>query len=720
MTDSPLYILMLSVHGLIKADDLELGRDADTGGQVQYVVEAARALGEHPDVERVDLITRAVDDPDVDPIYAHPEQPLGARSRIVRLPFGPRRYLRKEVLWPHLDLLVDRCLLYLHQQGRLPDVIHSHYADAGYVGRQLSFLLGIPLVHTAHSLGLQKQARLLAAGRKEHAIERQFNFLRRVQSEEQTLEHASLIVTSTRQEAATQYAGYARFDPRRAVVIPPGIDLTRFSPGSATSDLSETTSLVEPFLRSPRKPAVLALCRPDKQKNIGRLLYAFATTPGLSEAANLVIVAGNRDHIREVDEAARAFYTDLLLDIDRYDLYGKVAMPKHHRADQVADIYRYAARTRGVLVNPSLVENFGLTLIEAAASGLPVVATANGGPQEVLANCRHGLLVDPLDADAIGAAVLSALSDRERWRRWARNGVNGTPRHYTWRAHADKYVASIRRLQRRDRKRTRRTQVAQRQDFGSPMTLARNLLVTDLDNTLIGDDESMRDLFGWLEAHAGRVAFGVATGRTRASALKLLAAHRVPAPDVLITSVGTDICYGPGRRDDDSWKNHISHLWRRDDLLSFFASVPGVRPQPMAHQTEFKLAYHVDSAAMPSIAEIYNELNKSGLRAQLIPSHDAFLDVLPIRASKGRAIRYLAYRWGFSLTDFLVAGDSGNDADMLSGDTLGVVVGGHAVELKRLRNSHRVYFADAKFAGGVNEGIAHYGFGGAPTAESVS
>ena len=62
-------------------------------------------------------------------------------------------------------------LLFLREQKPLPDVIHSHYADAGYVGMQLSQLLGIPQIHTGHSLGRSKQQRLLAQGRKPQALE---------------------------------------------------------------------------------------------------------------------------------------------------------------------------------------------------------------------------------------------------------------------------------------------------------------------------------------------------------------------------------------------------------------------------------------------------------------------------------------------------------------------------------------------------------------------
>ena len=177
---SELYILMLSLHGLIRGSDLELGRDADTGGQILYVVELARSLARQRQVTKVDLLTRRIEDPTVSSEYARPIEILGKHARIIRLPCGPRRYLRKESLWPHLDQLVDRALLFLREQKRLPDVIHSHYADAGYVGMQLSQLLGIPQVHTGHSLGRSKHQRLLAQGRKPQALERQFNFRRRI------------------------------------------------------------------------------------------------------------------------------------------------------------------------------------------------------------------------------------------------------------------------------------------------------------------------------------------------------------------------------------------------------------------------------------------------------------------------------------------------------------------------------------------------------------
>jgi sucrose-phosphate synthase len=706
--ENPLYILMISPHGLIRGNNMELGRDADTGGQTTYVVELVRALARHCDVGQVDLLTRLIDDPAVSADYSQPIEEVSNGARILRLPFGPSHYIRKELLWPHLDQLVDRSLHFLRQQGRLPDLIHTHYADAGYVGQQLSLLLGIPQVHTGHSLGRPKQSRLLASGRKKHAIERQFNFERRIAVEEDLLVSVNMVVTSTRQEVTEQYGMYHNHDRSRFVVIPPGTDITRFSPPGRRKINPNVMQMVDKFLSNPAKPIILTICRPSIHKNLKGLIEAYGGNTELQERANLVIVSGNRDDIRELDEASQKVLRELLLDIDRYDLWGCVAIPKHHAAEDVPELYRLAARRRGVFVNPALTEPFGLTLIETAASGLPFVATEDGGPRDILANCCNGLLVNPLDPVAIAAALSNVLSDKQQWRMWSKNGVIGARRHYSWDAHVSKYMKEVRRLLHRDRKRMRRQISFTMQDGKSPMPLARKALVSDIDNTLLGNKKGLKQLISWLEKHAGSVVFGVATGRSLESAVKILKNSRVPIPNVLITSVGSEINYGPRLQPDVGWANRIAHLWRRDALEQVLSGLPGLILQTAENQRKFKLSYNVISKKMPSLQDLYRLLREHRLHARLIYSHEEFLDVLPIRASKGHAIRYLAYKWGLPLENFLVVGDSGNDKEMLLGDTLGIVVGNYSPELEPLRDLEQIYFAQGHQADGILEGLVHY------------
>ncbi len=704
-----LYVLMLSVHGLMRGRDLELGADADTGGQTLYVIELARALGRHKRIEQVDVLTRLVDDPAVSMDYAAQMETLGERARLVRLPFGPKRYVRKESMWNHLDQMVDRTISYLRQQPRLPDVIHSHYADAGYVGVQLSQLLGIPLVHTGHSLGRCKRQRLLDHGRKAQAIDRQFNFGHRIAAEEAVLAHASLIVTSTPQESSEQYGMYENHQPARTVVIAPGTDTSRFAPPGHEPIPPQVPAMVDRFFAQPKKPLILTICRPEVRKNLRRLVEAFGESPDLRERANLAIVAGNRDDIRTMDEAQATVLTDLLLDVDHYDLWGSVALPKQHQSDDIPALYRLAAQRRGVFVNPALTEPFGLTLIEAAASGLPVVATHDGGPRDILEHCENGVLVDPLDSAAIAQGLLDVISDSRAWQRYAKRGISGVAQHYTWDAHVEKYLDAVDRVVHRARKQVRRARVSQRPTL-NPMPAVQRLLVSDIDNTLVGDREGLAALVRMLRERPRSFGFGVATGRHLPSALEVLRQSKVPLPDVLITAVGTEIHYGPDVRPDTGWMRHIQHLWRREALAALFADVPGLTLQSDDQQSPLKLSYNVDPQAVPSLRELEMRLRQARLHANLIYSHDAFLDLLPIRASKGQAIRYLAYKWGLPLHDFLVAGDSGNDIEMLVGDTRAVVVSNHSPELEKLRGMEQIYFAGTPCAWGIIEGITHYGF----------
>jgi len=338
-----LYIALVHVHGLTRGHDLELGRDSDTGGQTLYVIELARALAAHPGVDRVDLLTRQVIDPKVDADYSHPLEPIADNAYIVRLPFGPRRYLRKEVLWPYLDSMADQALKHVRAVGRIPDIIHSHYADGGYVGARIAGLLGVPLIHTGHSLGREKQRRLLDQGVAHHTIERQYAITRRIEAEEFAMDTASMVIASTHQEVEQQYALYDNYHPKRMQVIPPGTDLKRFHPPKGKLPNHPLRHELGRFLRRPDKPMILALSRADPRKNLATLVRAYGANESLQELANLVIVAGNRDDITAMDKGPRSVLRELLLLIDRYDLYGRVAYPKHHQSADVPEFYRLAA-----------------------------------------------------------------------------------------------------------------------------------------------------------------------------------------------------------------------------------------------------------------------------------------------------------------------------------------------------------------------------------------
>jgi sucrose-phosphate synthase len=699
-----LYIVLVSIHGLIRGDDLELGRDADTGGQTQYVVELARALGEYPGIAQVDLVTRRVVDAGVSADYAEPGEPLSGRARIVRIECGPDEYVPKEQLWDHLDSFTDNLIAWLQEQPQRPDFVHAHYADAGYVGVRLANLLGIPLVFTGHSLGRDKRRRLLGSGLSARAIEQSYNIARRIAAEEEVLANADLVVTSTHNEIEDQYELYNYYDPDRMAVIAPGTDLKRFHP-PAEQERPGFAGELAPFFREPDKPLILALSRPDERKNIPKLVEAYGESEALQAAANLLIVAGNRDDIRNLGGGAQEVLTTLLILIDRYGLYGKVGLPKHHSPDQVPEIYRLAAAGRGVFINPALTEPFGLTLLEAAASGLPVVATENGGPVDIIGNCRNGRLVDPLDSSAICAALLELLTDEAAWQEAAENGIEGVKRHYTWPAHARRYVELLHARQGTQRP----LDVAPKAPIA--VRYRDRAIFTDLDQSLLGDPKALPRFARVMRAHRRRVTFGIATGRRIDSALAVMKKHGIPKPDILISSLGTRIHYGTALVEDTQWADHIDHGWNRQKIQRLLKDTPGMVLQPKPVQSRFKISWFYDPKKAPAVEEIISLLHQHEITANVLGSFGQFLDIVPARASKGQALRYVALQLDIPLEQILVAGGSGADEDMMRGNALAVVVANrHHEELSQLVDLDRVYFAEAAYALGILEAIEHYGF----------
>ncbi len=701
--ETQLKITLISLHGLIRAKDAELGCDADTGGQVKYVLELARELASHPNVREVEVLTRQIIDPKVSDDYAQLQESISENARIVRIPFGPRRYLKKEALWPYIEMFVDQTLVHFRRTG-LPDIIHGHYADAGLAGAQLAQLLHIPYIFTGHSLGRVKRQRLLVGKSSPELLEKKYKFALRTEAEEIALETASMVVTSTSQEVRDQYELYDHYEPSRMEVIPPGVDLTNFSPPDDHFAEPPIAAELNRFLREPSKPMILTMARPDERKNLEMLVQVYGESEQLREAANLVMVMGTRDDVSELPKSQQHVINKVIHLIDKYDLYGSVAYPKNHTPTDVPDLYRLAVKGRGVFINPALTEPFGLTLLEAGATGLPIVATNDGGPRDIIGNCNNGLLIDPLDSDEIERALLRALTEPDQWQQWSEAGITGTRKHYTWRKHAERYLRDLDDILQHSTTPTLANRSRERH-----LPEFDRLVITDLDNTLTGDPESLAEFNELIREH-DKIGFGIATGRRLDSAMELVEELGLPKPDLIDTDAGTQLHYGESLTPDRSWRKQIGYAWKPDQIDALLAELPGLFRQPKEQQSEFKISYEIDLEKSPSLAAIKKRLRESGLRAKVVLSLGMYLDVIPVRGGSDLSMRHLLWKWGFSPDNVLVAGDSGNDAGMLMGRTLGVVVGNYSPELERLRNKPRVYFAEGHHARGIIEGIQYYNF----------
>ncbi len=713
------YVQHLHLHGLFRSHDLELGRDADTGGQTTYVLELVRALAMRPEVERVEVVTRLIRDRRIAPTYARPSEPICPGATIERLPFGPARYLRKELLWPYLDELADRLTERLLAQPRLPDWIHAHYADAGYVGALLRRRLGIPLVFTGHSLGREKRRRLLASGLEATQIDSQYAMAQRIDAEELALAHASLLVTSTAQERDSQYGRYGRFHPALAQVIPPGVDSRQFHPPQAGEKEQAIADLMAPFLRDPGKPPVLAICRADHRKNIPALVEVFGRSKNLRLNANLVLVLGCREDPRQLDKAQREVFQQVFELVDRFDLYGRIAYPKQHQRQQIPEIYRWASRLGGVFVNPALTEPFGLTLLEAAACGLPVVATDDGGPRDILARCGNGILVDVSDLDALQTGIEEVLAQPGQWRRWRDNGIEAVSRHFSWDAHGSHYLGAARQACLHAARQRPALWFRHGSEPVGFATAARRspapqrLLVLDLDASLAAPDPfSLAELRRRLSADSD-LAIGVVSGRGFKAARQRYGELHLPDPCLWITQSGTEIHTSTPELDqpDLHWQAQIGSHWDRAAVEAAMAELePRLQRQSEGDQGAFKVSYLLTEPDQGILPVVRQTLRSHRLMARPHLFHHYYLDVLPLTASKTEALRYVALRWQLPIEAILVEASQQGDGELLRGLSLGVVPEDHDPALEGLRSHRRVYFSSRPQVWGLLDGLEHHRF----------
>ena len=675
-----MFVLHIALQGCLRGDGVVYGLTADTGGHIRYLLDLVSASAQDRDVARIVVATRAFSGP-LGAAYAVPEERISDKVTLVRLASASPGYRVKEEMHAEVACFAQNLIAWIAGQDRAPDLIHAHYADAATVAALVEDRLGIPFVFTAHSLG-QVKATMLGASQAGPDL------ARRIATEEEALGRAQLVIASSRDEAEVQYAGYRAYDPGRVRVLPPGSDLARFA---AARPHPRVDAAIDRFLHDPGKPAILALARPVARKNLAALVRAYGESAALRAKANLVIVAGTREDIDTLDGDMAATMRDLLVLIDRYDLYGRVAYPKTHRPEDVPAIYAHARDRGGLFVNPALNEPFGLTLLEASAAGLPLVATDSGGPNDIVETCGNGLLVDPRAPGAIAEACLRILGDPALYARCVAGGGRAAA-SYDWDRHAARYHVLLRDL------------LAPRRD--APPT--RQLLVCDIDNTLIGCEAALGIFRRWHSRQAG-LAFGVATGRSFHSAMAVLEQQESPRPQVMITSVGSEIYHldanGVTYTADAVWRRAIAADWDRAGVHAALRDLDGLVPQGPLEQRALKLSYFGDAAAA---RRVHARLDEAGLPARVIHSHGRYLDVLPAAASKGTAVDHVRALYALPEHAVFVAGDSGNDIEMLRVRTQAIIVANYSDDLASNAALKHSYVARRTHARGVIEGVSHF------------
>ena len=672
-----MFIIHLALGGCLKAPPVDYGITADTGGHIAYVLDAAAAQSRMNGVDHVTIVTRLFADDDLGPRYSIASEPISANLDIRRIATTSAAYLEKEALAAELSTFADGFCDYLADLPRLPDVIHAHFADAAAVAMTAERRFGIPFAYTPHALGIDKQRQ----GGSSAALDA------RIVAERAAIAAAGAIIVSTFDETERQIGGYGVPVADRVRCISPGV------PHRDTGVSNRTiVDRLSDWLDDPCKPILLAIARPVAKKNLSAVLRAFAGNAALRDMANVVLLAGRHDYAvgeeRQVLDSLEALAADPRL-------RGKVCLPADHDASDVAALYRRAA-IGGVFVNPAHHEPFGLTIIEAAAAGVPVVATRNGGPVEIVADLGHGLLVDPRDDHAIADACLRIIGDANVHAAFSASGLASIG-SYSW----DRYAG---------------------QSVGAYAAAARpRLLASDIDNTLTGCAASARAFAGW--AAERKIPFVVATGRSFDDARAVLDEWGLPAPDAYIVDVGTRIMLRDGseadRSDTPRWRAcsdyaaTLDRSWDREAIANALEGL-ALDAQPLAVQTPHKMSFF---GGEDIAAAIRRTLAEARLAARVVFSHGRLIDILPPFGGKAAAVAAYAASLGEPLSACIAAGDSGNDADMLAACGHAILVANADDDLVDLPKRPGLYRANSPHAAGVLEGLARHGL--APTSRAA-
>jgi len=411
-------IAMVSTHGYV-ASAPPLGA-ADTGGQVVYVLELSRKLAQLG--YEVDIWTRRFEDqPEVDPV--------NDQVRVIRVPCGGRNFIPKEYLYEKLPEWCENALRLIKKQGLKYEFINSHYWDAGVAGQHLSEVLDVPHLHTPHSLGLWKKRQMEADyPGSQTKFEKQYNFTKRAHYERLLYADCDTVVATTPQQFDLLREDY-EVPAEKCRMIPTGYDDNRFFPVGEAS-----RNAIRQRLNFSGK-VVLAIGRLARNKGYDLLINGFRIVAEREAEAQLRLAVGGADS----NDAEKRILAELKQQVAGLKLEDRVCFEGFVPDESLADYYRAA----DLFVLSSRYEPFGMTAVEAMASGTPTVVTVHGGLYRALTFGRHALYADPFDKEDLGISMFKVLHHPRLRDRLARMGAHKARSLFTWTGIAQQLVAVV-------------------------------------------------------------------------------------------------------------------------------------------------------------------------------------------------------------------------------------------------------------------------------------
>jgi sucrose synthase len=481
-------IAIVSPHGWFGQTNA-LGKP-DTGGQVIYILDQVRALERHLKKEiqttglevdpKIIVLTRLIPEAKDTTCNQRMEKIFQSDNGwILRVPFRDKNYnvvkhwVSRFKIWPFLETFAEDASkeLLSEFQGR-PDLIIGNYSDGNLVASLLSDKFDVIQCTIAHALEKTKYA---FSDIQWQDNEQDYHFSIQYTADIFSMNKSDFIITSTLQEiigtedTMGQYESYQFFTMPELYqvinginlfapkfnVIPPGVDEDLYFPYHEKEKriqhkwkqwenrLFEAESKdIFGKLDDPDKPPIFTMARFDKIKNITGLIHAFGMSKKLQKSCNLIFAAGTIDvkdsnDLEERGEINKAY--DL---IERFNLHGKVRwLPSINKLD-TGEVYRIIADHQGFFVQPALFEAFGLTVIEAMASGLPTFAPKFGGPLEIIEYGVSGFLLNTSKPELISKSIEKIVDkcekDKNYWKTISENGIQRVREHYNWKHYSQR------------------------------------------------------------------------------------------------------------------------------------------------------------------------------------------------------------------------------------------------------------------------------------------
>lgn len=221
---------------------------------------------------------------------------------------------------------------------------------------------------------------------------------------------------------------------------------------------------------------------------------------------------------------------------------------------------------------------------------------------------------------------------------------------------------------------------------------------------MVGEPEATRALLRYYEEQPYNVTLVYITGRYLDSALSLIKEAQIPIPDILITDVGTEIYEGPSFSPMHNWTEKMEQNWDPVQISAIANQIEGLLPQqiPFKH----RLSYTINSIS--PVLELEERLNQKNIKYKVIVSSGRDVDILPESGGKGEALRFLLQTKKWEDAKVLVAGDSGNDLEMITLGYPAVIVGNAQKELLDVEKSPMIYIAAKHCAGGIQEAWEYF------------